>query len=376
MTQRSKVVHLTTVHTPTDNRILHRECATLAEAGYDVTIIAVADGPADLGGVRLRALPAVPGRVRRMVETTGRAFTAALEERAALYHFHDPELLPIGILLKAAGKRVVYDAHEEISQDLLTKHYLAPAVRPAIARAAGAIEQAGAFLFDGVVAATPAIARQFAPEKTALVQNFPKLSEITGGSQGLAYEDRPLHAAFIGVMTPERGIEPMIRGVHAARSRHPDTRLVLAGKFWPPEFEARLRAMPEFSVVDDLGWQSRGDLAAVLSRARVGLVLFQPGPNHTEAMPNKLFEYMAAGLPIIASDFPLWRSIVESAGCGLLVDPASPSAIGEAAGWIFDHPEEAAAMGRAGLVAVRERFTWEGEGAKLVALYRRILGAS
>lgn len=125
--------------------------------------------------------------------------------------------------------------------------------------------------------------------------------------------------------------------------RQPDARLQMGGTFAPKPLEAEVRALAGWSRVDFHGWVGREDVREILSRVRAGLVLFHPMPNHVRAQPNKLFEYMAAGLPVIASDFPLWREIVEGAGCGLLVDPKDPQAIAEAMQWILDHPEEAAA---------------------------------
>ena len=116
---------------------------------------------------------------------------------------------------------------------------------------------------------------------------------------------------------------------------------------------------------------SRG--SCLLGKARVGLLLFQPDPNHMESYPNKLFEYMAAGRPVITSDFPFWRQFVSELGTGLMVDPKDPQAIAEAISWILDHPREAEAMGERGRAAVMERFTWEREADKLVGLYRNCI---
>jgi glycosyltransferase involved in cell wall biosynthesis len=120
--------------------------------------------------------------------------------------------------------------------------------------------------------------------------------------------------------------------------------------------------------------QSREQVAALLGRVQAGLVLFHPAPNNVRAQPNKLFEYMSAGVPVIASDFPLWREVVEGEGCGLLVDPFNAVEVAEAVAHILGHPEEAEAMGRRGRAAVEQRFNWAREEATLVRLYRDVLG--
>ena len=143
-------------------------------------------------------------------------------------------------------------------------------------------------------------------------------------------------------------------------------RLVLGGDFSPDTLRDELETLPGWSNTDAAGFLQRPAFGKLLGEARMGLVLFHAAPNHTNAQPNKLFEYMSAGLPVIASDFPLWRQIVEGAGCGLLVDPLDPAAIADALTWMLEHPKEAEAMGRAGRDAVESRLNWQQEADRLV----------
>ena len=117
---------------------------------------------------------------------------------------------------------------------------------------------------------------------------------------------------------------------------------------------------------------SRGGVKELLNSARAGLVLLHPRINYVDALPIKLFEYMAVGIPVIASDFPLWRTIVDGANCGILVDPMKPEQIAKAIDWLLDNPREARKMGERGRRAVLERYNWSLEEKKLIELYDKL----
>jgi glycosyltransferase involved in cell wall biosynthesis len=294
----------------------------------------------------------------------------ALRVWAHVYHFHDPELIPIGILLRTLGKRVIYDVHEEVPADMLDKEYLPRWSRALLARIVDVGERFAARGFSGIVAATPAIARRFPLAHRVVVQNFPLPSQLAP-ADGPPYASRAPVAAYVGLINELRGAVEMVHAVGALAARH-RVRLVLAGRFAPPALEAQVRALPGWRQVDYRGVLPRAGVGQMLAEARLGLVLFHPRPNHIEAQPNKLFEYMAAGLPVVTSRFPLWQEIVEGTQCGLVVDPLDPQAIAAAMRWLLEHPVEAEAMGARGREAVRERFTWVREEATLLDCYARM----
>ncbi len=372
-----RIAHLSTLHRAGDVRIFHKECRTLVSAGHEVHFVAL-EPPADsLDGVHLHAFerPSVGFRPARIWQRLARMYRQARDLNAQVYHFHDPELIPVGLLLKRDGARVIYDVHENASQESLT---LNPD-RPWRGRIKGwcwqLLESLARLALDAFVCATPAIARLFPPARTVTVQNFPLPSEFACGSaeHEMPYRRRPPHLAYVGSIAAWRGIREMV----AALERLPDSldaRLLLAGEFASPELRQQVAAQPGWEFVEELGFVPRREVPEVLARARMGLVLFHPSRDHCEAQPNKLFEYMAAGLPVIASDFPLWRSIVAGAGCGLLADPLNPDSIASAIRFLLENPARADLMGQRGRAMVASCYNWEAEGRKLIALYRRLEG--
>jgi glycosyltransferase involved in cell wall biosynthesis len=368
----AKVVHLTTVHPAFDNRIFHRECKTLVEAGYQVVLVVPHMGDEVVDGVQIRAVPMPRTRPHRMVTTAWQVFRSALDEDADSYHFHDPELIPVGLLLKLYGKRVVYDAHEELPMQLLGKYYLpSPTIRKMMSRLAGLAERIGATFFDGILAANPITAIRFPNKKTIVVRNFPSSTELCAADP-LPFDKRPPWVFYVGDISANRGIKEMIEAIgHVPKEL--GAQLVLAGKFSPPELESEIKRIPGWECVDFVGWQSRVGVAQILTNSRVGLVVLRPIPNYQVSTAWKMFEYMSAGVPIVASDFPLWRDIVTEADCGILVDPLDPKAIANAIAWLLMHPDDAERMGQNGLTAVRQKYNWTSQAEKLKDLYARLL---
>ncbi len=366
-----KIVHLSSVHKPLDVRILLKECRTLAAEGHNVCFVVPHDRDETIDGVRICAVPRPSGRGSRFIRTVWQVYIRALQECGDVYHFHDPELMPVGLLLKMRGRVVVYDVHEDLPRQVLSKPWLPLWTRNAVSVLMAMVERVVAHAVDGIVAATPTIAKRFPVGKTVTVKNFPLLEEfpLAKGDAAPRRESASI-VAYVGGVTVVRGVKEMVRAL-AYLPEHMNVKLALAGSFGPPELLDEVRCLPGFGRVSVLGWQSRAQVMELLDSAIAGLVTLLPTPNHKEALPIKLFEYMAAGLPVIASDFPLWRNIVEECECGLLVDPADPQQIAEAIAWVVENPQEAHHMGRRGRLAVLNSYNWDVEKVKILQLYSR-----
>ncbi len=358
-----RVCHMTSVHPWGDVRIYHKECRSLAEAGFDVHLVACAPAPQCQDGVTLHAVVrAQGGRLGRMLKTAWRVYKAAKVVDAKIYHFHDPELLPYGLLLTWQGKQVVYDAHEDVPRDILSKPWIAPRLRRLIAVTFETFENWAARRFAAVVAATPYIASRFARLTRAIdIKNYPVMAEMATPVDGTG---RQQAICYVGGVSRMRGAVEMVRALEGI-----DAKLILAGKMENSGLEAELRALRGWRKVEYRGLVGRAEVAQILAEARVGLVLLHPMVNYLDSLPVKMFEYMSAGLPVVASNFPLWRQLLDEVGAGTCVDPLDPAAIARAVNQLLENPERAAAMGQAGREAVLTTYFWEKEAAKLAALY-------
>lgn len=370
----TRVVHLTTVHPRDDIRIFRKECVSLARAGYEVVQV-VGDGRGDAlaDGVRIVDIGARPaGRLARMRRQPALALAAARRERPSLVHLHDPELLPVGVRLAAAGLPVVYDAHEDVPRQILTKQWIAAPLRPLVARAFEAYENRQVRQLAAVAAATPHIAARFArvARSSVNVGNYPFTDELAPPDGAAAPPARERAVCYVGGLMRTRGLVQMVRAV----ARVPGLKFIVCGAFEDAAFEAELRAEPGWARVEYRGLVGRAGVREVMARSRAGLVTLLPLPSYVDSLPIKMFEYMSAALPVVASDFPAWREIVERHRCGRCVDPADVDAIAAALRALVDDDAAIAAMGEAGRAAVMSTYRWPVAEAALLALYRSLVG--
>lgn len=367
ISKKIKVCILTTVHPLTDTRIFHKQAKSLARVGYEVTLVARHDRDEIVDGIRVVALPNPASRIQRMTKTAWHAYKLALKNNADIYHFHDPELIPIGLLLKLHGKRVIYDVHEDVPRQNLSKHYIPAIFRKPLSLMIETLEAFSACRFNAVITATPFINERFLKlgAHAININNYPRLSEMCFNDIPWVQKEKAF--CYIGVITEIRGAFEMLGAIEKIKCS-----LLLAGNI-TSRVEGGLKKMHGWRYVEALGHVSRTDVQRVMARSLGGFVLFHPAPNHINAQPNKLFEYMSASIPVIASNFLLWKEIVEGLGCGICVDPLNPEEIARACRQIMANPEEAERMGKNGRRAVKEKYNWEIESEKLLTLYQRIL---
>ncbi len=371
-----RAVHLTSVHSPVDPRVALKECATLAALGYEVVLVAPHDGTRPPHPVRLRPVPPPRGRLRRMTLTAARVTVAALAARGDVYHVHDPELLPWALLLRLTGRPVVYDVHEDYVTSLRQKPYLPRPVRAVLARAWDTLER----LLSRPL--TVVLAERYYAERFpagVLVLNYPLPSEpaaapAPSGPRPAPPEGAPRRLLYTGNVTVDRGALLHVRLL----ATRPDLELVMVGRC-SPELAARLRleAGPGASRLLLRGegrFVPFEEIRSAYAEAGwlCGLAVFPPTPHYERKELTKFFEYMAAGLPVVCSDFPRWRALVADQGAGICVDPGDPTALEAALDRLTADPAAARSMGERGRDLVRTHYTWESQGRRLGELYERL----
>lgn len=365
-----KICHMTSAHESGDVRVFRKECISLAQAGHEVWLVARGESREE-EGVKVIGLGDPPsGRLARMTGFACMVYRRALELDADVYHFHDPELLPYGVKLKKAGKKVIFDSHENAPAQISEKNYLPGPVRRMISALYRMYETGCVRKLDAVIVPCTFDGKNIfegRARKTFFVPNYPRLSDFAGRT-GEVIKD-PDSVCYVGGLTYARGIYHLIKAVSLAGKR-----LVLAGRFSDAEFEERVRSMPEFSCVDYLGSLPNTQIAGVIEKCAVGAnTLLDIGQyHHIDTFGLKVFEYMAMELPVLLPDYPYMRRMAEKYKFGMCVRPDDPEDIASAIRYLTEKPEEAERMGRNGRRAVETEFNWGTAERVLLECYESL----
>ena len=362
-----RVCHTTSVHKFNDNRIFYKEVLSLKEAGYDVCYIAP-NAPNEFKGIQIYSNPFSGGRVKRFfVQSIFHTLRHAFRAKADTYHFHDPELMPTAFLLRCMGKKVVFDVHENVPAAILSKPYLKIAfARRVLSYLVDLAERFFFLFFNEIVTARPDISKRLEKFEPCTLRNFPVLpskEELESQSASLELPKSKKSVIYVGGITLIRGIYELIE----AFAQLDEFELWLLGPINDKAFEERLKSSDGWRNARYFGTVEADQIFAYIQKADVGIVTFWPEPNHVRTLPNKPFEYMACGLPIIMSDFEYWREFFGDGS--VYVDPQDPDEIASAIRDLLTDDERLTEMGTANEMKTRTEYNWESEREKLFTLY-------
>lgn len=364
-----KICHITTVHSRYDIRIFWKECMASAGAGNEVILI-VNDNQddEDINGVKILSIknPST-NRITRILSRVAKVkvFTKAKDLRADIYHFHDPELLGLGVKLKKQGFHVIYDSHEDVPRQILTKGWIPRFLRRIASVIFEIYEKNCAKKFDAIVVPTPYIKEKFKRWNDSVweVCNFPSTDDIKYSGEGYS-NCNP--GCYVGGLSNTRGIRQICEATHKM-----GLSLNLCGEFQSKGLKQEI--LGKFKNVNYLGILGRTGISEVLCNSSMGFVTLLDTPNDSMSYPIKLFEYMAAGIPVISSNFPVYRGIVEVYNCGICVDPLDVDAICDAIDRIRNNRAYSDELRNNGHKAVIEKFNWNTQAEKLLKCYGSIV---
>lgn len=362
-----KVCHVTSMHRYNDTRIFVKECGSLAQK-YEVYLVASNVESHVENGIHVVGVHMPPHGIRKML-TTKPIIKAAVDVNADVYHFHDPELMAAGLKLKKRGKRVIFDYHENYKEFLLTKDWIPQILRKPISYLFGVYEKKYLKQYDVIISVTPFIIDRLKiyNDHTYQITNYPFKQEVEDNREW------GKSVCFVGGIVPEWMHHNIIKSLEKT-----DVTYNLAGVFVPLSYKDLLEHEMGWQQVEYVGMISYKELFPFLQRSSAGLVIRtyrDPNSGYKKGSLgcNKFFEYMMAGIPIIASRMTEWVKIIEKYNCGLLVDPDDIDSISEAINYIANNPDEAKKMGDNGRKAAMESYHWGTQEALLYEIYDYVL---
>jgi glycosyltransferase involved in cell wall biosynthesis len=365
---------LTSVHNPFDQRVFYKEAVSLARAGYQVTLIG--PGPESLAGVhhgvRLLPLPPPTTRRRRLLFQV-RLLRAARTLAAHVYHLHDPELLPMGCVLRLLGHRVIYDVHENYPAVALTRAWIPQCLRRPLSHVVDVTERTMACLLSGVVGVIEEQRPRFRHCLFASVRNYPRLEWFAPAPSAAGAE-----LVHVGSLSRDRGAHLLLEVMRQLRCSHPDVRLDTLGPFHTRAEEVAFHAtVREFGLQEHVNCRTEylpyDELGRFIGAHKIGLIPGQlSAKNLTPFVPTKLFEYLACGVPVVASSLPSIERLFEMGEWGILAAPDDPRAHAGAIAALLDDPGHARCLGTTGRQVVESLCNWETEAEKLLDLYHRL----
>lgn len=351
------VIMLANGHSPFDTRIFVKESRSLDAAGYQVSIIVPHTRDELRDGISILAVKLTKKGWQKLIVNPWNIFKRALQQpKDALYIIHDSDILVAGLLLKLTGRKVIYDAHEDTPLQIQYQHWLPGVFKTPYKLFYKILEKVCGYTFNSIIVAEPVISKYFPKHKTFLVRNFAIVDSFKN-YQPIPYSERKRRLVNAGTLSKVRGLIEMSEATKLAQQKT-SFEFVLGGKFSPPELQQEVTSS---YPVNFIGWLSYDQLVSILFDSQVGIVIVHPTERYRTNYPVKLFEFMAAGLPVIASKEGEAAAFVKEAQCGILVNSLDVKEIADAIVYLFTNPVEAEAMGKRGQQLIFNKYNWEVE---------------
>jgi len=381
LVKKNEICHITTVHNAYDTRIFYKECRSLAKYFGTVYLIVPSDKNYEIDGVKIIKIPILKNRFLRITAGNIIAFDKALKIKARIYHFHDPEFIPWALLLKAATKsKVIYDVHEDYFTSIREKKWIKGVIlRKVSASILNFIEKKSSKFFDAIVISEDYYIDNFKGMNKKIVEvlNYPILNEAL---PEINFKKTRFSLVYSGTVSENRGIWDALKVVQCLAEERKDFKLYIIGKFSSENLLSNVRkfltenTLEEYvEIIGGSEYTKRETIDAYHKLMDVGLVLIPISPHYERKLPTKFFEYMLAGIPFIATNFPRWKEFVEENKCGFVVNPNNFEEIDKLIQYLIDNPDERKKMGEEERKKVLEKYNWDTQEKRLVDLYTELL---
>lgn len=362
-----KVCHVTTVHDKNDSRIVNNECIALKEAGYDVCILVAGYKNGEIRGIPVFGLKKWKNRIIHFFFTSiFGVFKKARKINADVYHFHDPELMIFGILVKIWGKRIIYDVHENNPAAILSKPYLkSRLLKKTLSLIISLTERFLARYFEFVITARPDISDYFKGTKTVTVRNFPIFRDYDL-IPTINIKKEKFVVIYVGVISKIRGIIELInafKGIDEAE-------IWLLGPFESEALQEECEKLDGWGNARYLGVVEPHEIFSYIKLADVGIITYLPVPNHITTLATKPFEYMMCKLPVIMSNFIYWKDFFKDSA--VYVNPSDSLDIANKVRYLMENKILAIEMGEKNYRLIRNKYNWQLEKKKLLEVYDKL----
>ncbi|EOQ11104.1 glycosyltransferase [Bacillus cereus] len=365
-----KVAILTSVHYVYDTRIFYRISQSLVKHGYDVKLVAPMDNTTSFikDGIHVSPVKKQKNRLQRIIITTWHVFRKALQIDADIYHFHDPELIFVGYLLQLRGKSVVFDIHENVSKQILTKSWLP--LKKTISIIYRLIERVFVRNFHLILAEESYNHLYPNHRKKITVLNFPNLSILPDEFT----KKKKNSIVYVGGVTRERGIETVLHALAKVKESGYSFHFTCIGPM-STQYKLTLQQLCiDLNIHDRVSFLGRlkaEDAYSFVKQAQIGVAILQPIDNYIESYPTKIFEYMALRTPYITSNFKLYSTLTADTNAGVTVNPLNTDEIKKKIILLLSDDKLLRTLSENGRIAVETKYNWEKEEKKLLDLYQQ-----
>lgn len=359
------IVHITTVHPRRDTRIFYRECLSVKKLGYEC-ILMVADGMGNevFEGITILDLGKETNRVNNFLKNYFKILKKVKELKPILVHFHDPELIFVGA--RITGIPVIFDIHENIPSQILDKPYIPKILRKPVSFFYSQLENILIKKFHLILAEYSYNSRyRNKGESVTTILNMPDIEHFKIFE---SLNRSGCEMFYIGEISDDRGIHVILEALRILHKRGVPFFMHMVG----PMTQKTQSEINTESISDRVRFYGRMDsrIGFELSRKCIaGISILKPIKNFIGSYSTKIFEYMAIGLPVITSNFPLYIDVVDRHDCGFCIDPNSPKELANRMEFLIKSESEVKRMGLNGTSVIKSHYNWATEEEKLKGLY-------